>query len=145
MFVQVSQCHFLLENTWNKKDVGPPYDQFDGGMRPWTLLCVRKRRIPFLEKRSLLGNFWQFLSTCPNVIFFCPSVSILSKCPQAVFYLLPYCQAVFYSGMRMVRDPAAAHSQPRVAWTNFCMYFSNLKLYVVVSSMQTHQKQKSYA
>ena len=33
-FVQRSQCQFSLENNWNKKDAGGPYDQFGGGMRP---------------------------------------------------------------------------------------------------------------
>ena len=34
IFVQEPQCNFLLENNWNKKDAGGPYDQFGGGMRP---------------------------------------------------------------------------------------------------------------
>ena len=70
IFVQESQCHFCLENNWNEKDAGGLYDQFGGGERPWALLCVGKRRIPFFEKRSLLGHFWPFLSKCPNVDFF---------------------------------------------------------------------------
>ena len=32
--VKCPNAIFFLENNWDKKDAGRPYDQFDGGMRP---------------------------------------------------------------------------------------------------------------
>ena len=41
----------------NKKDARRPYDHFGGGIAPRSLLCVRKRRFPFLKKgRNLVRN-----------------------------------------------------------------------------------------
>ena len=34
-----------------KKDARRPYDHFGGGIAPRSLLCVRKRRFPFLKPR----------------------------------------------------------------------------------------------
>ena len=43
-------CVFLLFSG-NKKDARRPYDHFGGGIAPRSLLCVRKRRFPFLKPR----------------------------------------------------------------------------------------------
>ena len=39
----------------NKKDARRPYDHFGGGIAPRSLLCVRKRRFPFLKKDLILS------------------------------------------------------------------------------------------
>ena len=50
-------CHFCE----NKKDARRPYDHFGGGVAPRSLLCVRKRRFPFLKPRCFCAAkimFW---------------------------------------------------------------------------------------
>ena len=45
----------------NKKDARRPYDHFGGGIAPRSLLCVRKRRFPFLKPRCFCAAkmlFW---------------------------------------------------------------------------------------
>ena len=53
-------CVFLLF-FGNKKDARRPYDHFGGGIAPRSLLCVRKRRFPFLKPRCFCAAkmlFW---------------------------------------------------------------------------------------
>ena len=44
------QIVFFLCIFWKQKDARRPYDHFGGGIAPRSLLCVRKRRFPFLKK-----------------------------------------------------------------------------------------------
>ena len=51
------QIVFFFVFFGNKKDARRPYDHFGGGIAPRSLLCVRKRRFPFLKKgRNLVRN-----------------------------------------------------------------------------------------
>ena len=56
-------CFFV-----NKKDARRPYDHFGGGIAPRSLLCVRKRRFPFLKKgRNLVRNLPRTIM-CPGLL-----------------------------------------------------------------------------
>ena len=55
------QIVFLCVFFENKKDARRPYDNFGGGIAPRSLLCVRKRRFPFLKPRCFCAAkmlFW---------------------------------------------------------------------------------------
>merc|ERR1712139_294588 len=54
-----SKLCFLCVFFGNKKDARRPYDHFGGGIAPRSLLCVRKRRFPFLKK---IHKFVRYLS-----------------------------------------------------------------------------------
>ena len=56
-----SQNCVFCEVYGNKKDARHPYDHFGGGIAPRSLLCVRKRRFPFLKARCFCAAkmlFW---------------------------------------------------------------------------------------
>ena len=53
--------HDFLAYDINKKDAQRPYDPFAGGIAPRSLLCVRKRRFPFLKKDILLSVIWSVI------------------------------------------------------------------------------------
>ncbi len=44
-----------------KKDAQRPYDHFGGGIAPRSLLCVRKRRFPFLKKDIMMSVIWSVI------------------------------------------------------------------------------------
>ena len=50
----------------NKKDAGRPYDHFPLSIAPRSLLCVRKRRFPFLKKDIILSVICQFVNSPPG-------------------------------------------------------------------------------
>ena len=55
------QIVFFCVFFGNKKDARRPYDHFGGGIAPRSLLCVRKRRFPFLKPRCFCAAkmlFW---------------------------------------------------------------------------------------
>ena len=56
-----------------KKDARRPYDHFGGGIAPRSLLCVRKRRFPFLKKDLILSVIWSVI---------CPRTLLPGKCPS---------------------------------------------------------------
>ena len=45
----------------NKKDARRPYDHFPPIFAPRSLLCVRKRRFPFLKKDIILSVIWSVI------------------------------------------------------------------------------------
>ena len=75
-FVQAPQFQFSLKFDYNTKDAGRPCDQLGGSMSPWTLLCVRKRRIPFCfetwvyfgpdDDGATLRQTWDYLAPPPS-------------------------------------------------------------------------------
>ena len=66
----------------NKKDARRPYDHFGGGIAPRSLLCVRKRRFPFLKKDLILSVIWSVI--CPrNLPRNLPSELLLRSGPES--------------------------------------------------------------
>ena len=59
-----SKLCFFCVFLGNKKDARRPYDHFGGGIAPRSLLCVRKRRFPFLKKDLILSVIWSVI--CPR-------------------------------------------------------------------------------
>ena len=60
----------------NKKDARRPYDHFGGGIAPRSLLCVRKRRFPFLKKDRICSVI------CPRNLLPGPRNLLPGKCPS---------------------------------------------------------------
>jgi hypothetical protein len=69
----------------NKKDARRPYDHFPLSFAPRSLLCVRKRRFPFLKKDLILSVIWSVI--CPrnlprNLLSEFASKKWSRKCPS---------------------------------------------------------------
>ena len=60
------QIEFFVYFFGNEKDARRPYDHFGGGIAPRPLLCVRKRRFPFLKKDIFLSVICQFVNSPPG-------------------------------------------------------------------------------
>ena len=70
------QTVFFCVFFGNKKDARRPYDHFGGGIAPRSLLCVRKRRFPFLKKDII----WSVI--CPRNLLPGPRNLLPGKCPS---------------------------------------------------------------